>query len=48
MNTGTFNSKPGEPISMCLSGHTLADRQLTRPASPLELQRINLQVPTQL
>ena len=32
MNTGIFNSMTGEPISMRLSGHALADRQLTRLA----------------
>ena len=57
MNTGTFNSMPGEPISMRLSGHVLVDRQLTGLAAlifgktaafSLELQRINLQVPAQL
>ena len=32
MNTGTLSSVPGELISMRLSGHALADRQLTRLA----------------
>jgi hypothetical protein len=40
MNTGTFNSMPGESIGMRLSGHAVADRQLTHPTGsrPKEVQ----------
>ena len=57
MNTGTFNSMPGELMGMHLSENMPVDRQLTGLAAlvfgktaafSLELQRINLQVPAQL